>query len=70
MKLKAKEKLQSTNVFYLTGPYGGLELVLDAQQYEYMFYRENGDNFGAGNVRIVKFPEQLKGGVLFVKSFL
>ena len=29
------------------GPHGGLELILDAQQYEYTYYYFQ-DNFGAG----------------------
>ena len=32
---------------FLLGPNGGLELVLDAQQYEYMYYYYK-DNLGAG----------------------
>ena len=33
--------------FVSLGPHGGLELILDAQQYEYMYYYFQ-DNFGAG----------------------
>ena len=36
-----------TIVIFPVGPNGGLELVLDAQQYEYIYYYYK-DNLGAG----------------------
>ena len=52
-----------TNIIDLTnnsGPPGGLELVLDAQQYEYMYYASK-ENYAAGIV----FPSTHTSGLDF-----
>ena len=43
------ENFKFTNSTKNIGPPGGLELILDAQQYEYMYYPAK-ENYAAGKV--------------------